>query len=397
MFYTRELIDKIKRETDLLELVSEYTKVTQVSNELWTARCPHPDHNDRTPSFRICRSNDGAWSWYCGGCHMGQKNIKSEIGKNYGSDCYAFLSWMSDYKGSPHKIGWYEAVQILAARVGIPLEPDKHSKTYELLYKIARKKNRDLFQDKEVLTYLHSRGLKDKTIHEWLLGVSYRNSVKRISFPLFSKNNEVQGESSRAVNWNRESLYPKYVNSSNSKIFHKGSYLYGLHKFDSSFSEIRITEGPIDVLLAHQNKAKNFVATLGTAFTREHAEIIRMLNVTPCFCMDGDVAGRKAVGKAVEMLTNLGIYAKVCEIPDDKDLANLALEFESDLEEYIQSHSKNYWEYLLEEPLKSFNSQLTELRKKVLPKILKARNGVANKEDFILMKSYVKEKFGVEL
>lgn len=398
MFYSRDLIDEVKRKTNLLELVSEQVEVTRVNDKLWSARCPHPDHEDRTPSFRICQDEDGTWSWYCGGCHVGQKDLKRG---NYGSDCYAFLSWMSDYKGSPHKISWYESVQILAKRAGIQLEADKNSKMYELLYRMARKKHSDLLKDKNALDYLHSRGLKNETIQDWLIGISVRKEageeVKRVSFPLFSKYLEVQGESSRAINWSENCRYPKYINSSNSQIFHKGNYLYGIHKFNSNFPELRITEGQIDVILAHQAGAHNFVATLGTAFTREHVEIIRTLNVTPCFCMDNDPAGKKAVKRAIGMLTDIGVYARVCEMPVGKDLADTALEYGEKLEKYIREHSMNYWEYVLKEPLESYNSQVTDLRKKVLPNILQAREGVANKEDFILMKSYVKEKFGVEL
>lgn len=390
MFYTKELIEKIKRETNLLELVSEYTEVTKCSDELWTAKCPHPDHDDSNPSFRICRDKDGAWSWYCGGCHCGPKNIKE---KNYGSDCYAFVSWISDYKGSTHVIGWYEAVQILAKRAEILIEEDQNSKTYEVLRRIAYNKHLSLLKNTRALNYLHHRGLKDFSIKEWLIGLK----KDRISFPLFSKYKQIQGESSRAITWNKDSQFPKYINSSNSKIFHKGSYLYGLHKIDVNFPEIRITEGQFDVILAYQYGAKNFVATLGTAFTSEHVKVIKSLNMTPCICMDSDPAGAKATKRIINLLMENGIYAKVFILPDQKDLAEIAYELEDELEEYVVAHSMSYWEYMLLEPLKSFNAQITDLRKKVLPEILHAKEGVANKEDYIIMRSYVKEKFGVEL
>lgn len=398
---SKSFIQRVKAETDLLALVSEYTDVVPAGNNLWMAHCPHPDHHDSTPSFRICHNADGSWSWYCGGCHMGAKDMKSKHHRNYGSDCFAFVSWMSDYKGSKHKIGWREAVEILAKRAGIPMEVDKYDKVYLLMRNIAKKRHKDLRQDEEAISYLHQRGLTDETIEQWMLGVSegteFRHTVKRISFPLFSRYNRVVGESARAIHWNKDSFWPKYRNSSNSNLFHKGSYFYGLHLYDSNLPELRITEGAMDVVLASQFGALNVVGTLGTAFTKEHVTILKAMNVTPCFCLDGDAAGQKGMRRAVDMLSEAGIYAKVCILPDGKDLADLALELQDKLEEYIETNAMMYWQYLLEEPLKAFDAQLVQLRAKLMPEIMKASKGATSPNDRILMKSFVKERFGITL
>lgn len=395
---SRDLIDEIKKKTDLLKLVSEFTEVIPAGNNLWMAHCPHPDHEDSTPSFRICRNSNGDWSWYCGGCHMGPKDVKHH---NYGSDCFAFVSWMSDYKGSPHKIGWKEALEYLAERAGISLNTNEDNRNYKLKYLIAKKKNKELLKDSEAIKYLHDRGLTDKSIKEWLIGVSEKEEfgakVKRISFPLLSKYNRAVGESNRAIHWDKTALYPKYRNSANSKSFHKGSYLYGLHRYDSSLKELYITEGQIDVILSSQVGMRNVVATLGTSFTKEHAMILKNMDVIPCFCMDGDEAGKKAVRRAVNILSEAEIFTKVFILPEGKDLADMALELKGELEDYIREHCMMYWEFLLQEPLAIFSAQLTQLRSKVLPEIKEAAKGITTDEDDLLMKSFVKERFGIYL
>ena len=365
------------------------------------ACCPHPDHEDSTPSFRVRHNEDGGWSWWCGGCHCGPKNLKGKKNKNYGSDCFAFLQWISDYKGSKHKIEWREAVEILAKRAGIPMEEDKYDGYCKVLYGIAVKDHRGLRDLKDALEYLEGRGLDSNDLARWKIGAhrlrEMGEEVTRITFPLFSRYNRVVGVSERLLGWTRESRYPKYRNSRNNPVFNKSSYLYGLHRYDSNFPELRITEGAMDVVTADKFGVKNVVGTLGTAFTREHVHLIKALGAAPCFCLDGDAAGQKGTRKAVELLSEAGIYAKVCILPDGKDLADFSLELGDEIEEYIENHTMNYWEYLLIEPTKIYQAKLTEIREKILPAIIAASKGTTSPEDRLMMKSTVKERFGILL
>ena len=399
--YSKEFIRKVKNATNLLELVSEYTEVKRVNSKLWMARCPHPDHDDKTPSFRICLNPDDSWSWYCGGCHMGTKDTHAETDKNYGTDCFAFVSWMSDYKGSEHIISWRESVRMLAERASIGMPKDENEKTYRFNKVMAYKLYKDMLEDEEALGYLIDRGLSDEAFDIWTPGVStsieFGVKVKRISFPLIDRDGNIVGETARALNWSHESEFPKYKNSQNSKVFNKSSFLYGMNRFDASFKEIRITEGAMDVILADQFGVKNVVATLGTALTREHALIIKNLGVIPCFCMDGDEAGQKAIRKAVNMLGEEGVFSKVFILPSGKDLADLSLESGEETEEIISLNSMPYWRYELESPLREFDSRMAELRSSMLPHIIKAKNGISNPQDEILMKSFVRERFGISL
>jgi len=332
---------------------------------------------------------------------MGPKNISGKGERNVGSDCFAFIQWMSEHDGTDHKISWREAVEILAKRAGIPMETDQYDKAYQLLHKIAMKRHEALSDDNEALEYLWSRGLTDETIVKWKLGVTQKNEfghdIKRISFPLLTKYDRVVGQSCRAIKWEHDSKFPKYWNSSNSEIFHKRSYLYGMHNYDSNFPELRITEGTMDVITADQFGVMNPVCSLGTAFTREHAMIIKNMGVSVCFCMDGDEAGLKGMRRAVDILKEFGVYAKVFIIPDNMDLAEFSLKMKEKTEEYIQEHSMMCWEFELQAAMKTFSSQLTALRAKAMPDIINASKCITSQEDKILMKSFVKEKFGIEL
>jgi DNA primase len=399
---SKAFIERVKNATDLLELVSEYTDVTPAGHNLWMARCPHPDHDDPTPSFRVCHNNDGSWSWYCGGCHMGKKNLDSKTLRNVGSDCFAFIQWMSEYKNTPHVVGWREAVEILARRAGIPMETGEHDKTYKMLYALANKRHKTLMSSLKALKYMRSRGITNETLEEWKIGFWKRHEFggekERISFPLFSRYNMVVGESARLIDWIKgKTKAPKYWNSPNSSIFNKSSYLYGIHRYNSDTPEIRITEGCMDVVTASQFGAINVVCPLGTAFTEEHVMLLKTLKAAPCFCMDGDEAGLKGIARSVELLAAHGIYAKVCILPDGKDLAELSLELKEGIEEWIEDHTMMYWEYLLQEPLRQYEAKLNEERRKLLPLVMKANKGTITPEDRILMKNFVHERMGITI
>lgn len=112
--------DKIKQKINLLELIKEYTDLKPAGDNIWQGRCPHPDHDDTTPSFRVWKNNDNTWSWACMGCHVGKKDTKDNKYRNYGSDCFAFVQWMSDHKNSKHIYSFTESIMVLADKYNIP-------------------------------------------------------------------------------------------------------------------------------------------------------------------------------------------------------------------------------------------------------------------------------------
>lgn len=393
---------KVKAATNLKELVEEYTDMQVAGYNIWQGRCPHPDHDDSTSSFTVYYNKDGTWSWCCFGCSTEKKNVRNG---SYGSDCFAFMMWMSDYKGSKHKISWPEAVKLLAEKAGIPMEQDKYVEIYRINRMRAIGHHKNMFPF--VKEYLYERGLDDQDINAWNIGFGsfketrYEDNKKieeeilRVVFPLIDRYGQILGSSRRKFGYETRKEIPKYWNSPNSDHFHKRSYLYGIHNYDTSFDEIRITEGQFDVILSQKYGVKNIMAPLGTAFGEEHARFLLKEKKTPCFCLDGDAAGQNATRKKVSMLADMGVYAKVLLIPEGMDMADMANKYQESLEDYICNNAMPYWQYVLNDKAIEYDSKVNELRAKILPDILKACKGVKSDKDNILLKSYLKERFGI--
>lgn len=393
--FTKEYLDKLKAAADLREIAGEYTKVAPSGHNLWQARCPHPDHEDSTPSFRIYRTKGEGWTWCCMGCHSGKKNIAEG---NYGSDAIAFLQWMSDYKGSSHRLSWREAVETLAEKTGIL--PEETPETIKL------KSNRNLTEAyrKNLLgyprEYLYRRGLTDTEIDFWKIGFSscYEKAagkeVSRITFPLFDRYGNILGFSKRKLPSDDANDAPKYWNSSTGGTFSKRRYFYGLNAVDASFREVRITEGVMDVILARKYGAKNVIATLGTSLTEDHARILKAMETEVCLCMDGDEAGIKAAERAAGILSKEGIFPKILTLSKGMDLADISLRLTESLEGYIRRKAVPYWLKVLQEPLSRYEAGLLELQRELLPGIKEAVKGIKSDEDNILLNSYLKERLG---
>ena len=395
---TSEFKDKVKAAINLKELAEEHTELVPMGDDVWGGHCPHPDHEDSTASFRVWHNKDGSWTWSCMGCHCDKKDLEHH---SYGSDCIAFVQWMSDHKGSKHRKTFLEAVKELADKAGIPMEHEKHEEEYKFLAIQARCYHANLFPG--IRKYLYERGLDDSDIDAWQIGFNARPEkqsggrvIPRIMFPLLARHGRVLGFSARKLPEAYEGA-PKYLNSATSEWFQKRSYFYGGHLIEDDCDEIRIVEGVVDVILAHKYGVKNVVAPLGTAFTEDHACMVKNLGKTPVFCMDGDSAGEKAAEKSVRMMANIGVYSKVCTMPHGMDMADLANREKSSLESWVKANTVLYWEYRLREPSNEFSSALSQLRMKMLPAIKEAFEGVQEPDEKLMFKSYVKERFGIAL
>jgi DNA primase len=345
-------IEKVRRANPLKEVVEEYVDLHKSSSTLWCGRCPHPNHNDSTPSFRLVKNHDG-WSWYCGGCHCGKKNLTGED-KNYGSDVFAFILWLNSSKGWKFP----DAVHFLAKRANIPKEKNPYSAQYKLEEARANAYHNQL--TKENIHYLTGRGLDLCDIIEWKLG----DDNGRITFPLFGRYKSVLGFIKRSLNDNE----PKYKNSPNTNWFNKSAYLYGLQNLDISLREIRITEGSFDVILGHKYGIKNLVATLGTSFTEEHIKIIKHLDMIPVFIFDGDSAGQGANRRAIELCKEHNLRCKVFELKDE-DLAEFCLRKKKNLEQRIKNESIPSWKYIIRESELLWDREIANLQRKILPKV----------------------------
>lgn len=382
MAFPQEFVDQVKETVDVVKLISEYTDLKKVGPNLYEGHCPHPDHHDSTPSFRVWTDSQ---SWACMGCHNGKKTESNKLYKNYGSDCIAFIRWIE-----PKYRNWRSAVIYLAQKYHIPIPTEendllyKHKKTmaYSLMYNLYG----------EPLKYLEDRGLTIKDCDEWMIGFD----GQRITFPLFDRYKNILGFTRRWLHV-PEGANDKYKNSSNSKIFNKSNYFYGIHNLDTEFDEIRITEGSMDVILANKYGAKNIVATLGTAFTQGHIDMIKHYGKIPVFCLDGDEAGLKAVNKAITLLAEQGVYSKILILPNGKDLADMSLELNEGIEEYIQKHSITYGTYIFNQTIGEYNSKVNEIKIKMMPEFRALLDFIPSEDEKIIIKSFIRNSMGIDI
>lgn len=354
--FPQSFIQKIKESTDMKKLAEMYTSepMKKTGDGVWQSKCPHPDHNERTPSFTVWSKFN---SWACYGCHNGRKSTKEN---NFGSDCIAFIQWIEG-------CSWREAVLKLAEINNIPKPSSANDKEYKIQADLANKYSASLTKDntnQHVLDYLYSRGLDLNDIKEWHIGWD----GQKITFPLLDKYKNVLGFTRRWLEM-PAGRNDKYRNSQASSIFDKSKYFYGIHKVDQKQKYIRITEGSIDVIKATKYGASNVVCTLGTAFTEHHAQIIKRLGLIPVLVYDGDSAGLKAMNKAASLLAEIGVFCKVVILPTGKDLADIVDDYRDFIEDFLKSEAIPYGYYQAKEVIQEYNTKLYELKASMYPKI----------------------------
>lgn len=350
MQLSKDFIQKVKDATDMVDLASEYTELKQVGRNIWRGQCPHPNHNDPTPSFTIDRSKQ---NWCCYGCHTGKKNVKN---KNYGTDCIAFIRWINQ-----DKLSWFECVKFLADRANIPMPNDKNAYLYQRNYNLNNKYIKNITE--EAYDYLLSRGLDKKDIIKF--GIGFDLSTNRITFPLVTFGGIV-GFNKRRIDDVKDM---KYIHSSTSAIFNKSSFLYGLNFIDRNYEYIFITEGVMDVILATKYGLKNVVCVLGSAFTEEHYNIIKSIGLKPVFLFDNDKKGNTAIDSAMELIYSKGEYSLTAKLPPECDLADYSVLMKDDLQGAIESSITTYGYTNAHKIIDEYNRRLYAIKASMRPKI----------------------------
>ena len=334
--YASEVIDEVVSRSDIVDIISGYIKLKK-NGSSYVGLCPF--HNEKSPSFSV---SPGKQLYHCFGCGVGGNVITFVM--EY--ENYTFL----------------EAVKYLADKAGMQLP--------ETSYSEEEKKNRDLKaklleinkiaatyyyhqlkaeNGKIGLSYLQKRGLSDTTINRFGLGYAgqtgnalyqylkskgyddallketglftYERGIhdkfwNRVMFPIMDINNKVIGFGGRVMG----DAKPKYLNSPETKLFDKSRNLYGLNAARiSRKSNMIICEGYMDVISLHQSGFTNAVASLGTALTAGHAALIKRYVQEVYLTYDSDEAGTRAALRAVPILREAGISAKVVRMDPYKD------------------------------------------------------------------------------
>lgn len=406
--YEENFLDNLNSSINLIELASEYTLLKKVGPDKYMGRCPNKKHNDKNPSFSVYKpDNSNCYLFRCFGCYnfdKGDKGTKSNF--NYGYNAIAFYRWVNG------GLSFDKAINDLCKKYNIPLPKSDYDFMYKKIRMLTNSFIKNIQSNYVAREYLYNRGLNSIDIEKWKIGYTHEPKIDRdennkiilidhnvtgkIVFPLLNKNEIPLAFSKRWLE-KPQDRSDKYRNSSESKIFHKSSYFYGIHNIDNECDEIRITEGPMDVIMAHKYGAKNVVATLGTAFTEEHVDIIKKMNKIPVFIMDGDEAGQIAIDKASNKLASSNIYCKILVLPNDKDLCDISLDQKFNIENYIIFNSITYGQYKLNKILNGYESGILELKMRYFKDLENILEEIPNQLERKIIKNTIYEKMKIAI
>ncbi|MBA6414046.1 DNA primase [Parahaliea sp. F7430] len=340
----QSFIDDLLERLDIVEVIDRRVKLKR-SGKNYSARCPF--HEEKTPSFSV---NPDKQFYYCFGCGAGGNA----------------LGFVMDYEN----LDFPQAVESLAQTQGleVPREQSRggpaaveqnHKALYDLMEQVARYYQTQLRQHPSAaraVDYLKQRGLTGQIAKQFDLGFAapgwdnllqqfgsnetqrkllldagmlvqnesgkiYDRFRDRIVFPIRDQRGRVIAFGGRVLGDDK----PKYLNSPETAIFHKGRELYGLYqarKANRKLERILVVEGYMDVIALAQHDISYATATLGTATSKTHLERIFRLCPEVVFCFDGDQAGRKAAFRALEAALPAledGRQARFLFLPEGED------------------------------------------------------------------------------
>lgn len=338
MYYPEELVEEIRAKNDIVDVVSGYVRLQKKGSNYW-ACCPF--HGEKTPSFSVSGSKQ---MYHCFGCGVS-------------GNVYTFVMQYENYS-------FPEAVKLLADRAGVKLPELEYTEEQKAkagrrarLLEVNREAARFFYYQlrsphgEAGSRYLQGRELTGETIHRFGLGYAGKNGAElvqylrskgfedelikeaglanyserhglvsqfwnRVMYPIQDVNNRVIGFGGRVMGEGE----PKYLNSPETPVFDKRRNLYGLNFARTARSgNIIICEGYMDVISMHQAGFTQAVASLGTAFTPEQANLLRRYTDLVLLAYDSDGAGVKAALRGIGILRDAGLTAKVINMRPYKD------------------------------------------------------------------------------
>ena len=329
-------VERVRAATDIVELIGERVQLRRVGRN-FMGRCPF--HEEKTPSFSV---NAERQFYHCFSCKVG-------------GDAFKFVQEIE-------KVGFLEAVELLSRRAGIPVperragERGKRALVLEALEAAATAYEQwlgDPEMGASARAYLERRGIARETQRTFRLGLApagwealvgrlrgkfsdevllearlagrkeggrstfdwFRN---RLMVPLIAPGGAVLGFGARAFGDEQ----PKYLNSSESTVYHKGQFLFGLEQARRAVKpegEMVVVEGYFDAIAMHQAGITNTVATSGTALTSDHARALKRMVRGLALTYDGDAAGQQAMLRSLGVLLAEGLDVVVVDLPAGED------------------------------------------------------------------------------
>lgn len=337
-YYSQELVEEIRSRSDIVDVISGYIRLQRKGSN-YVGVCPF--HNDRNPSMSV---NQPRQIYHCFSCGAG-------------GDVFKFVM---DYEG----LTFPEAMRTLADRAGVELPRQEYSEEakqqadlktqilelnrlaakyyYYMLRQPAGKQGWDYLTGRslsadtikrfglgyaskysdDLYRYLKNKGYSDQLLKESGLVQAdekrgmYDKFWNRVIFPIMDANNRVIGFGGRVMGDGK----PKYLNSPETRVFDKSRNLYGLNFARRSRKpNIILCEGYMDVIAMHQAGFTQAVASLGTAFTQQQSVILKRYTNEVLLTYDSDEAGVRAAMRAIPILKDAGLTARILRMEPYKD------------------------------------------------------------------------------
>lgn len=378
-----EFANKVKAANDIVDVIGTFLELRRAGTN-FKARCPF--HGEKTASFVVSRNLQ---IFKCFGCGASGDVVK-------------FLMMYES-------MTWWEAVEFLAKRAGIPVpereginvdEIAEKKRKRDLHLKICRETAVYYFKalrspvGKTALEYMHGRGFTDDTLRKFGIGYAPGRSsygapdplaehLKKCGFnladcaeagvlmhsdgsyfdplsyrlivPIFNMQGKVIAFGGRGIS-ERDIQRGKYKNTNDTLLFNKRHNLYAINiakeqKQQSALPNIVVVEGYMDVISMYQAGFRRAVASMGTSLTKEQARWLSRLTDTVYICYDGDAAGQHATVRGMDMLDEAGLHVMVMSVPENLDP-----------DEYIQKYGSQAFEQLIDKalPLPDYKLQLLD-------------------------------------
>jgi DNA primase len=335
-------LEEIRRRANIVDLISPHVHLRKAGRRL-VGLCPF--HQEKTGSFTV-DPEEGLW--HCFGCKAG-------------GDIFRFVEMIE-------KVDFKEAVELLARRLGLPpptqADPARtrardrlielHERTAKLFHTALRGK-----AGRHTLSYLRDRGVSDQAIDDFQLGYApdswdallaklekhgysgkelaraglavprregsgfYDRFRGRLMFPISDPGGRVIAFGGRAL---ADDQQPKYLNSPETPLFSKGRVLYAFDRARRAMAEAGraiIVEGYLDVIACHEAGLREAVATMGTALTAEHVELLRRRAERLVLAFDADSAGLAAALRGRDLFRRANLEVRVVTMPEDMDPDNI--------------------------------------------------------------------------
>lgn len=370
------VLDEIRDRADIVDLIGEYVDLKR-SGSNYMGLCPF--HSEKTPSFSVSPS----------------KSIFKCFGCGVGGDVITFVM-------KRENLSFPEAVEFLADKYNVRLEvyKDENKEAREKrnrLYEINREaglhflKNYQASQKSQL--YLKNRMLSDKTIRSYGIGYSkdswtdlYDHLTKmgykeeellelnliskskncnyidrfrdRVMFPIINRNNRIIGFGARAFG----DAKPKYLNSRETPIFHKGSNVFNMNIIsrESTRERIILVEGYMDVISLYNSGINYSVASLGTSLTIDQANIIKRMAKDIYICYDSDNAGINATSRAIDIFLQASVKPKIIELEGGLDPDDFIKKYGLEAFENKIKSAISYIEFKIKKLKENFNLEDSE-------------------------------------